>query len=98
MSKIPIPCNDRVIIEPIEEGESMYGSIIVPDMGKERPEIGTVVGTGPGRTSEFGAFIPTIAEKGDVVIVPKIGTIKVDYEGKEYYIVQDREILAKIPQ
>lgn len=98
MSKVPIPFNDRVILKPIDEGESMYGSIIVPDMGKERPEIGEVVQVGPGRVSEFGTAVPVTAQIGDTVIVPKIGTLKIDFEGEEYYIVQDREILAKIPK
>jgi len=90
--------NDRVIIKPIDEGEMLYGSIIVPDMGKERPEIGEVVSTGPGRLSEFGHFIPVKTKVGDVVLVPKIGTIRIDFEGEEYMIAQDKEILATILQ
>lgn len=88
--------NDRIIIRPIEEGETLYGSIIVPDMGKERPEMGEVIDAGPGRLSEFGHWIPVKRRVGDIVLVPKIGTIKIDFEGEEYYIVQDKEILATI--
>jgi len=96
MSKIPIPFNDRVLLEPIDEGEKTYGSIIIPDAGKERPEIGKVVAVGPGRISEFGTEITVKAKVGDIVVVPKIGTIQFDYEGTMYYILQDKEILAKI--
>lgn len=91
-----VASNDRVIIKPIDEGEQLYGNIIVPDMGKEKPEIGTVVSVGLGRLSEFGHFIPVKRRIGDVVLVPKIGTIRVDFEGEEYYITQDKEILATI--
>jgi len=94
--KTLIASNDRVIIKPIEEDESMYGNIIVPDMGKEKPEIGEVISSGNGRLSEFGKMIPVNHKPGDIVLVPKIGTIKVDFEGEEYYIVQDKEILAKV--
>tara|TARA_R100001126_G_C4755285_1_gene115015 strand:- start:257 stop:550 length:294 start_codon:yes stop_codon:yes gene_type:complete len=96
MSKTLTPQNDRVLIKPIDEGEQMYGNIVIPDLGKEKPEMGEVISTGPGRLSEFGQFIRVNAKKGDIVLVPKIGTLRIDFEGEEYYIVQDREILATI--
>lgn len=92
------PANDRVVVKPIEEDEQLYGNIIVPDMGKERPEMGEVVASGPGRMSEFGKHIPVKAKVGQVVLVPKIGSIRVELEGQEYYIVQDREILAIVEE
>ena len=98
MSKTLIPQNDRVLIKPVDEGEQMYGNIVIPDMGKEKPEMGEVVAIGPGRMSEFGKFIPVNAKVGEVVLVPKIGTLRFDYEGEEYYIIQDREILASIKE
>lgn len=92
------PANDRVVVKPIEEDEQLYGNIIVPDMGKERPEMGEVVAAGPGRMSEFGKHIPVKAKVGQVVLVPKIGSIRVELEGQEFYIVQDREILAIVEE
>jgi chaperonin GroES len=88
--------SDRVIVKPVEAGEERFGSIILPDMGKERPEMGEVVSTGPGRQSEFGQFIVVQAKVGDVVLIPKVGTIRIDFEGDEYFILPDREILATI--
>jgi chaperonin GroES len=88
--------NDRVIIKPVDMSENMYGNIIVPDLGSERPETGQVVSVGPGRTSEFGGWIEPSSRIGDMVLVPKIGTIRVEFEGEEYYIIPDKEILAII--
>ena len=96
MTKVLQPQNDRVLIKPIEVGEEMYGNIIVPDMGKEKPEMGEVIAVGPGRQSEFGQFIRVEAKVGDIVLIPKIGTIRIDFEGQEYFITPDREILATI--
>jgi len=96
MSKTLIPQNDRVLVKPIDEGEQMYGNIVIPDMGKEKPEMGEVIAVGPGRQSEFGQFIRINAKVGDIVLVPKIGILRIDFEGEEYYIVQDREILATV--
>lgn len=92
------PQNDRVLIKPIEEDEQMYGNIVIPDMGKERPEMGKVIAIGPGRQSEFGQYIRVNAKVGDIVLVPKIGTIRIEFEGDEYYITQDREILATVKE
>lgn len=98
MSKTLIPQNDRVLVKPIDEGEQMYGNIVIPDMGKEKPEMGEVVAVGPGRKSEFGQYIGVNAKVGDIVLVPKIGTLRIDFEGDEFYIVQDREILATVKE
>jgi len=93
------PTNDRILVKPIDEGEQTYGSIVIPDMGKEKPEIGEVLAVGPGRLSEYGKMIPIRSCKiGDIVMVPKIGTLRIDFEGEEFYIAQDREILGVIKE
>ena len=99
MSQKLLPTNDRILIKPIDEGEQTYGNIIIPDMGKEKPEIGEVLAVGPGRQSELDpSKLITIrsCKVGDVVLVPKIGTLRIDFEGEEYYIAQDREVLAVV--
>ena len=90
MSKKLIPQNDRVLIKPVDEGEQMYGNIVIPDLGKEKPEMGEVLAIGPGRMSEFGKYVTVQAKVGDIVLVPRIGTLRIDFEGEEYYIVQDK--------
>ena len=95
------PVNGNVILRPIEEEELMAGNIIIPDMGKEKPEMGEVLAVGPGRQSELdpSKIISVRSCKvGDVVLVPKIGTLRIDFEGDEYYVAQDREILAVIKE
>lgn len=97
MKKIT-PLGDRVLIKPIIEEEKKYGSIIVSDQGKERPEMGKVIAIGPGRQSEFSPEYTVFVrvKVGDTVLVPKIGTIRVEVDGEEYYIAQFKEILAVI--
>ena len=99
MAKELSPTNDRILLKPIEEGEQMYGSIVIPDMGKEKPEMGEVLAIGPGRMSEHNQLLTVRSCKvGDIVLVPKIGTLRIDFEGEEYYIAQDREVLAVVKQ
>ena len=94
-----IPANDRILIKPVDEGEQTYGSIVIPDLGKEKPEMGEVLAVGSGRLSEYGKMIPIRScNVGDIVLVPKMGTLRIDFEGDEYFIAQDREILAVIKE
>lgn len=99
MTKQLQPTNDRVLIKPIDEGEQTFGSIVIPDLGKEKPEMGEVLAVGPGRQSELDpSKLITVrsCKVGDIVLVPKIGTLRIDFEGEEYYITQDREVIAVI--
>ena len=99
MSKTINPCNDRILIKPVDEGEKTYGSIVIPDMGKEKPEMGEVISVGPGRLSEYGKLIPVRScKKGDIVLVPKIGSLRIDFDGDEYYITRDSEVLAVVKE
>ena len=87
---------DAVIVKPQEVEETTYGSIIVPDIGKDRNEHGTVIAVGPGRPTQMGGFIPTTVKVGDKVILPTMGFTKLQHEGDEYYIGAENTILAKI--
>ena len=87
---------DAVIVKPQELEETTYGSIIVPDIGKDRNEHGTVVAVGPGRPTMMGQFLPTTLKEGDEVILPTVGFTKLQHGGDEYYIGPENQILAKI--
>ena len=87
---------DAVIVKPLEEEETTYGSIVVPDLGKDRNEHGTVVAVGPGREVAGIGFVETIVKEGDVVILPTMGFAKLEHEGEDYYIGSENQILAKI--
>lgn len=98
MVKKLVAKHDKVIVKPIDSSEQLYGSIVIPDLGKEKPEMGEVISKGPGRVTEFGKLVIPTVEVGDIVLLPKIGTYRVDFEGDEFFIIQDREILAVIKQ
>ena len=95
--KCPIqPLGDRIVILPQEETEQTYGNIVVPDMGKEKPEIGTVLAVGPGRISTDGTLIPNRIEVGVTVIVPKFGAQVVVIENETYIMASENDILGII--
>ena len=95
--KCPIePLGDRVIILPQEEEEQMYGNIVVPDTGKEKPEMGTVLAVGPGRITNDGAIIQNQLKEGQIVMVPKFGAQVVVVEGENYIIASENDVLGII--
>ena len=91
-----IPLGDKIVILPQEEGEQMYGNIVVPDMGQEKPEMGTVLAVGPGRISSNGTLIPNKIEVGVTVMVPKFGAQVVVVENETYIIASESDVLGII--
>jgi chaperonin GroES len=91
-----IPLGDKIIILPQEEGEQMYGNIVIPDAGQERPEMGTVLAVGPGRISTNGTLIPNKIEVGVTVIVPKFGAQVVVIENETYIVAGESDVLGII--
>ena len=91
-----IPLGDKIIILPQEEGEQQYGNIVVPDMGKDKPEIGTVLAVGPGRISTNGTLIPNKIEVGQTIIVPKFGAQVVTIENETYIVASENDVLGII--
>tara|TARA_Y100000114_G_scaffold76259_1_gene69879 strand:+ start:277 stop:567 length:291 start_codon:yes stop_codon:yes gene_type:complete len=95
MSKLR-PVNGNVIIRPIEEEEQISGNIIIPDMGKERPEMGEIVAISKIYNFNKGEYVPTIIEIGMKVLIPKMGAQSVTIDGEEYYITAQSSILSII--
>ena len=89
------PLADRVLVEPsdVEESKSA-GGIIIPDTAKEKPQEGKVVAVGAGRTDENGKVIKMNVKVGDKVLYSKYGGTELKYEGKEYLIMSESDILA----
>jgi|TARA_B110000259_G_scaffold185976_1_gene236155 co-chaperonin GroES (HSP10) len=87
---------NAVIVKPLEIEETKYGSIVVPDIGKDRNEHGTIVAIGPGQHTISGTFIPTISNIGDVVVLPTQGFTKLEHDGEDYYVGPENQILAKV--
>ena len=97
--KCPIaPLGDKIVILPQEEGESMYGNLVVPDIGQERPEMGTVLAVGPGRISTDGTLIPNKVKIGQTIMVPKFGSQTVVVENETYIMVSENDVLGIIKQ
>ena len=85
---------NAVIVKQIEQDESTYGNIVVPDMGKDKNLRGEVISVGPGYYSAMGNFIETVVKEGDEVLLPSMGATKMDYDGEEYLMIEENKILG----
>ena len=83
------PLADRVLIKMLESEETTKSGIILSSGSQEKPQIAKVVAVGPG-TEEVKMYI----KEGDKVIINKYSGTEVKYEGTEYIIVKQEDILA----
>lgn len=90
------PLGDRVLVEPVKEGESTKGGIIIPDSAKEKPQEGKVIAVGTGKLDDNGNKIAFNVKKGDRVLMPKYGGTEVKIDNKEYQILREDDILGII--
>jgi co-chaperonin GroES (HSP10) len=87
---------NAVIVKPIETEETTYGGIIVPDLGSEKNKLAEVIAVGDGYFSVTGVWVETVLSIGDVVVLPTMGFSKLEYEGEEYWIGPENQVLAKV--
>lgn len=88
------PINGHVLLKPINEEEQTYGNIVIPDMGKERPEIGEVVAASDTYNWNTGTFVRSVLTVGQKVLIPKMGSVKITVDGEDYFITKETELLA----
>jgi chaperonin GroES len=89
------PLEDRVVILPSEEAESMRGGLYIPDTAKEKPTQGEVLAVGPGRI-EKGQRVKMDVQAGDKVIYGKYSGTPYEVGDDELIIIKASDILAKI--
>ena len=88
------PLGDRVVIRVLEQEEKTASGIFLPDTAKEKPSQGEVIAVGPGKVQDNGSRVALDVKVGDKIIFSKYAGTEVKYEGTEYLIVSERDILA----
>lgn len=87
------PLADRVLVKMIESEETTKSGIILSSGAKEKPQIAEVLEVGPGGIVD-GKEVGMYVKKGDKVIVSKYAGTEVKYEGEDYIIVRQSDVLA----
>lgn len=90
------PLGDRIVIELVQTEEKTASGIVLPDSAKEKPQEGKVVAVGTGRVLDSGERVALEVSVGDRIIFSKYAGTEVKFEGTEYLIVRENDILAVI--
>ena len=90
------PLHDRIIVQRIDEGEQNVGGIIIPDTAKEKPQQGTVLAAGHGKTNDGGKRVPLDVKAGDQILFGKYAGQEITLDGREYFIMKEDDVLAVI--
>ncbi len=85
------PLGERVVIKRVEAEEKTKSGIVLPGQAKEQPQMAKVVAVGPG-TSEDKMEL----KEGDIVIFSKYAGTEIKFEGEEYSIMSQKDILATV--
>lgn len=91
------PIGSRLIVEPKLVEEQTAGGILLPTVKNQTQQVGTVIVVGTGRVLENGNRMKSDMSVGDEVIFAKFAGTQVTYEGKGYFIIDERDVLARIP-
>lgn len=85
------PLADRVLVEPSAAETKTSSGIIIPDTAQEKPQRGTVVAVGNGKKDE-----PLTVKVGDSVLYGKYSGTELKFEGRDFLIMRESDILAII--
>lgn len=91
------PLFDNVLVLPqTKENQETNSGILLPDSANETPNIAEVIATGEGKTDKSGNLIPLKIKAGDQIIYKQWGTNTIKMGGKEYLLLREEDILAKV--
>ena len=88
------PLYDRILVKRIEEQESTYKGIIIPDSAKEKPQEGEVIALGHGKRLENGELVALDVQVGDRILFGKYSGSDIKLDGEEYLIMREDEVLG----
>lgn len=87
------PLGDRVVIKMLESEETTKSGIVLPGSAKEKPQVAEVVAVGPGTVVD-GKEVKMEVKVGDKVLISRYAGTEVKFEGQEYTILRQGDILA----
>ncbi|WP_185858378.1 co-chaperone GroES [Blattabacterium cuenoti] len=85
------PLADRVLVQPDPAETKTESGIIIPDTAKEKPQKGTIIAVGQGKKNE-----PMILKEGNRVLYGKYSGTELKWEGEEYLIMRESDVIAII--
>jgi chaperonin GroES len=92
------PLSDRILIKRLESEQTTAAGLIIPDTAQEKTQLGSVIAVGEGRVAHDGTKKPLTVKEGDTVLFGKFSGTEVKYDGHEYLILKEDEVLGIVKQ
>ncbi|NEO59607.1 MAG: co-chaperone GroES [Moorea sp. SIO4G2] len=90
------PLGDRVFVKVSPAEEKTAGGILLPDNAKEKPQVGEIVQTGPGKRNDDGSHAALEVKVGDKVLYSKYAGTDIKLGNEEYVLLSEKDILAVV--
>lgn len=90
------PIGSRILVEPRKKETKTLTGIYIPTNENKTQQIGTVISVGEGHMLENGKRAPLSVKAGDIVIFASYAGTNITDKDKNYLILEERDILAKI--
>ncbi len=90
------PLGDRLVVRPSAREETTKSGIVLPDTVKERPQEGTILAVGPGRTLDDGTREPIEVSVGDKILFQKYAGTEFKLDDEDLLILSQKDVLAVI--
>ena len=88
-----VPLADKVVLKQLEAQETTKSGLLLTSQSKEKPQEAIVVAVGPGGMVG-DTKVEMVVKEGDHVLYSKFGALEVKFEGEEYIIMRQHDILA----
>ena len=88
------PLGDRLVVEHVEQAEKSAGGVFLPDTAKEKPQEGTVLAVGSGRTLDNGTKLAMDVKVGDRIYYSRYSGSEIKIDGKDYLVISEKDVLG----
>ncbi|CCB88663.1 MAG: co-chaperone GroES [Simkania sp.] len=90
------PLGNRVLVQRLEQEETLKGGIILPDSAKKKQESARVVAVGKGKSTDDGKILPMPVKEGDLILMDKYAGQEVTVDDEEFIVLRSDDIIAII--
>jgi chaperonin GroES len=88
------PLHVRILVRRVEEAGTTRGGLIIPDSAKDKPQEGTVISVGKGKTNDEGKLFSLSVKEGDSILFGKYSGTEVKLDGEDFLIMKEEEVLG----
>eukprot|EP00928_Gymnodinium_smaydae_P065207 TRINITY_DN48383_c0_g1_i1.p1 TRINITY_DN48383_c0_g1~~TRINITY_DN48383_c0_g1_i1.p1 ORF type:complete len:105 (-),score=29.60 TRINITY_DN48383_c0_g1_i1:105-419(-) len=91
-----VPLMDRLLVQKLKPVAKSAGGILLPESAAKAPNWAKVLAAGPGRRTKEGEVLKMNVKVGDTVVVPEYGGLTLKFDGEDYQVFREEDIMGII--